>query len=106
VRHVEHLAVEADHAGAGGGGERIYDPARVRDLGGVRAIGGVNDGDLVGVDGDAAGEAELAAGFAVGLEAGRVAEVDVNRVERLDVRGDGAGEAEGAGELVGEGVGA
>ena len=59
-------------------------------------------GDLRGMDRELAGEAFAARGLRFGAEACLVLEVGEHAVDRLDSGGDRAGEAQRAGELVGE----
>ena len=56
---------------------------------------GVDHRDLVGVDGELAGEALARGRLGFGAQAVGVAEVGEHAVDRLDARGDRAGEASG-----------
>ena len=87
MRLVEHLAVERGDAGAGR--ERCHHPQRVIDIGGRRREGGVDEADLVGMDGEHAAEA-----FALGGPGGagqpcRIAEIRMQRVDGFDTGGFG-----------------
>ena len=57
MRAVDHPAADRQHAGVGLGGERGDDRLGVGDFGRRGREGGVDDRDLVGVDGELAGEA-------------------------------------------------
>src|SRR4051795_10032473 len=80
VRHIQHLAVEADGAETGTGREGRHHPASEGNLlgGGTEAL--VDRADLGGVDGDLTGEAFPPGGGAGGAQRGLVAEVGLERV--------------------------
>ena len=80
-------------------GDDFFGVAHV--LGG-RSEGGVDDRDLRRVDRELAGEAFAPRRFGFALQAVLIAEFGEHAVDRLNARGDRAGEAERARELVGE----
>ena len=86
VRPVDHLAVEADDAGLRRCGKRIDDPPRMRDRFGAGREDAVDDLDLVGMDRGFGREADPRAVDAFALEAGAVAEIGIDRVDRRHAR--------------------
>src|SRR5271169_1633184 len=106
VRNVDHLAVNAECPRVGIGLERGDDLARVLDLGRQGRIGAVDDGDLVGVNGEAADEAIAPGAPAILLEPAGIAEVGEHGVDRRDFSGRRREQALGAGQLIGKGPGA
>ena len=106
MRRVDHLAVEAERAGAGIGGEQVDDAARVRDLLVCRREGLVDHRHLRGVDRHHTGEAVARAAGGISGKTVEIAEIGVDRLDRRDARGMCAEQGERASELVGGGVAA
>lgn len=100
---VDHFSSDSQNARVRLCLERVNDRLGVGELVGGGSEGGVDRRDLGGVNGKLAGEALGGGGAGLGDQARFVAEIGEDSVDGLDLCGDGPGEAERTGELVGEG---
>ena len=84
MRDVIHFSVDSNGASAWVGGKSFHHTPRMRyiRLGGAEAS--VNHRHLIGVDGDAAGEAVAPGNSAISGEAVEIAEIGIERVDRRD----------------------
>ena len=82
MRAVVHLAVDADRAGAGIGGEGRHHGLRLLDLLGGRREHRIDHRHLRRVNGEPSGEAVAARHFGVAAQALGIAEVDIDRLDR------------------------
>src|SRR4029453_2487421 len=94
VRDVIHPALDGHDPAIPGSGKGVDDGPRLRNGGGARGEGPVDDVDLVRVDRELGGEAVAHRRRAFGTEAIAVTEVELDRVDRLDAGGPGSKKAE------------
>ena len=96
MRHIEHLAIETDHARVTGFGEGPYDALSSGDSLGRRREDAVDHFDLIGMDAQLRGEAVAHRVAALGFKAGEIAKIGVDAIDRFDTGGAGAYQAQGA----------
>src|SRR5262249_41772269 len=87
VRTVDHLPVQIEHPRPGRCGKGSHDAPCARQLALGRSECPVDRGDLVGVNGELAGEPVTARLGRLALQPRRIPEVDVDAVEGLDTQG-------------------
>src|SRR5664279_5207987 len=103
MRHVVHLAIDADRSDVGARSEGRHDAARMRKVGCRWREARIDGRDLIGVNGDAADETITARDPAAFRKALRILEVTVQCLERLHTRGASREQALGPRDLIGEG---
>src|SRR5665213_4083287 len=103
MRHVIHLAVDADRSDIRARGKGRHDAARMRKIGFGWRKARIDRRDLIGVNGDTADEAVPARNPATFRKTFRIPEVSIQRLKRLHSRGTSREQALGPGDLIGEG---
>src|SRR5882762_4194886 len=97
MRAVVHLSVDCDDSGPRALDEGFDDLTRERDVVRARCKAPVDAFDLIGMDRDPAQEAPAAGQTAIALERFEIAEIRVQRVDRLHLRRRGRQQRPGAG---------
>src|ERR1700733_1438443 len=102
MRHVVHLAIDADRSNVGARSKGRHDAAGMRQIGFRWREARIDGRDLIGVNGDAADETIPARDPAAFRKTFRILEVSIQRLERLHPRGTSREQALGPGYLVRE----